>query len=702
MTLRLRLFFVVAIVIALHTCTLIVLLAQDARESARIAQQVQGEWVGKSLAQILASSLITNDLATVQSTVKLLFSEKRFLKLEVLDDRGRSIIDLQATVSTQNEETPPWFLAYLNIVVEPSVQTVDVGGVEYGKIITVVSPGPIVQRVWSEAQRDAWVALATIAILLLLLWALLEVGLRPLQLLSTTVQRIGAGDFSVRLAQGANREFSRLISVVNDMAAQISALLEKTRTLAASEVQARRLQEFHAITNSPQDLEITIQAVLKMASEALAMPFAAVSVVSEDACNLLYAYPVKPTAQMIGYAERLCRYETHSFHDSDIQAVPVDCNGTGIRASIGVPVHVQGRFYGTLNFFSPVAQAAPFHLGDLEFAKLVTQWLGMAIQQEQDERSLWEEKERAQVTLASIGDAVITTDVNGAITYLNAAAEGVTGWTLCDAGSLPLTQVFQIVHEDTRKPADNTVEQCLRENRMVELAANTVLIRRDGSECAIEDSAAPIKDRHGKTIGAVLVFHDVTPARTLLHQLEHHASHDQLTDLPNRRMFESTLERVLDNARFSKNLHALCYLDLDQFKAVNDACGHLAGDLLLRQVTDLLRKRLRGTDILARLGGDEFGLIMTHITEEQALTAAEEIRAMVAEFRFAWQDRCFQIGVSIGLVMIDATVQGIVDIMRLADNACYAAKADGRNRVHLFRDTDGELSRSSRKDLPVS
>lgn len=224
MSLRLRLFLAVTFVIVVHTGVRIALLAQDARENARVAQQEQGEWVGKSLANTLTNPLVANDLATVQSTVELLFSDKAFLKLAVLDDRGRTIIDKRPGAGKAETKSPTWFKSFLNIVSEPSVQTIDIGGVDYGKIEVVISPDSIVRQVWREVQTVAWVAIVEVTLLSLLLWALMEAGLRPLKRLSTTVQRIGAGEFGAHMAHSGSREFRELIFVVNDMSQKLQTL----------------------------------------------------------------------------------------------------------------------------------------------------------------------------------------------------------------------------------------------------------------------------------------------------------------------------------------------------------------------------------------------------------------------------------------------------------------------------------------------
>jgi len=315
------------------------------------------------------------------------------------------------------------------------------------------------------------------------------------------------------------------------------------------------------------------------------------------------------------------------------------------------------------------------------------------------EQQLLEEKELAQVTLQSIGDAVqsigdavLTTNAFGQIQSLNPVAEALTGWSQQSAQGLPLTEVFKIVHETTREPVENPVELALREGDIVGLANETVLISRNGGEFAIEDSAAPIRDLHGQIIGAVMVFHDTSTTRHLSHQLTWQASHDALTGLINRREFENRLEQALTLARSQNQQHTLCYLDLDQFKIVNDTCGHTAGDELLRQVTTLFQTHVRSSDTLARLGGDEFGILLYHCSLDPALRVVNKLRECVQAFRFVCQDKIFNIGVSIGLVEIHPDSESVISILSAADAACYAAKNKGRNRVHIYQANDSELT----------
>ncbi|MEG5175352.1 EAL domain-containing protein [Microcoleus sp. B3-D7] len=307
------------------------------------------------------------------------------------------------------------------------------------------------------------------------------------------------------------------------------------------------------------------------------------------------------------------------------------------------------------------------------------------------EESLFAEKELAQVTLQSIGDAVITTDAEGRVKYFNPIAERLTGWKTQEVQGVPFSTVFLIVDQVTREPVENPINKALLEQRIVTLANNTILIADDGTEYPIADSAAPIRDRQGKIIGAVIVFHDVTESRYLTHKLSWEASHDALTGLINRRRFEQQLVEAIASVKDSNEQHALCYLDLDQFKVVNDTVGHIAGDELLRQITALIQQGVRAHDMLARLGGDEFGILLTQCSLSQATQIAENLKDLVHQFRFIWNGQTFIIGVSIGVVAIDKTSQDLRELLGAADAACYAAKARGRNCVHIYSLDDSEL-----------
>ncbi len=320
--------------------------------------------------------------------------------------------------------------------------------------------------------------------------------------------------------------------------------------------------------------------------------------------------------------------------------------------------------------------------------------------QKQLEAQLFEEKERAQVTLASIGDAVLTTDAEGGITFMNAVAERLTGWRLDDALGMPVESVAPLYDERTHDSLEGPVSRCLKVGQVVGLAEHTLLINRLAREIAIDDTAAPILDRDGHMVGAVMVFRDVTQSRALTREMSWQLTHDGLTGLISRREFERRLGLLVEEARAGGGEHALLYLDLDQFKVVNDTSGHLAGDELLKQLGFLLSEQMRRNDILGRLGGDEFAALLENCPADKAFEIAEKMRATVAEFRFTWRDKAFDVGASIGLAVIGAETASAQEAMRVADVACYAAKEKGRNRVEVYR-PESDASSDRRGEMEV-
>jgi len=313
-------------------------------------------------------------------------------------------------------------------------------------------------------------------------------------------------------------------------------------------------------------------------------------------------------------------------------------------------------------------------------------------ERKQLESRLANEKERAEVTLGSIGDAVVRTDAEGRIEYLNSVAEELLGASSAEVLGRTIGTIFTLIHETTREPLENPVEACLRERRGLGRTNLSLLLRRDGGELSIDDSVSPIVDRDGAIMGAVLVFHDVSRARTLSRQLAHQASHDFLTGLVNRHEFERRVGRALHRAQEDGSTHALCFLDLDQFKVVNDTCGHVAGDELLRLLAAVLQKKVRRRDTLARLGDDEFGVLLESCPPAQATRVVAELLAAVQEFRFVWEGQPFTLGVSIGVVAITPLSESLPAVLRDADAACYAAKERGRNRVHFYEPNDALMA----------
>ncbi len=309
------------------------------------------------------------------------------------------------------------------------------------------------------------------------------------------------------------------------------------------------------------------------------------------------------------------------------------------------------------------------------------------------EKDLTREKELAQVTLQSVGDAVITTDNRGYVQFINPVAEHLTGYSCDSAFNKPLEKIFNLSSEDNQIEAENPVSTALNEHIILSITDDIVLIRKDAKEFAIELTAAPIMDDKHGIFGAILTFRDVTEMRSMSYQLSYQATHDSLTGLVNRREFERRLGQIIQNARNEKTSHALCYLDLDQFKVVNDSAGHAAGDELLKQLAQKLLPLLRKSDVLARLGGDEFGVLLEGCNEQQAHKIANLIRTAIKETRFPWGNNTFEVGVSIGLVPITAESGSASDMLSAADTACYTAKENGRNQVQVYREDNLEYSK---------
>jgi len=309
------------------------------------------------------------------------------------------------------------------------------------------------------------------------------------------------------------------------------------------------------------------------------------------------------------------------------------------------------------------------------------------------------QNEKLSVTLRSIGDSVITTDERGQIEYLNPIAERLTGWSVQEAAGRGLMEVFRVIDETTRQPVGDPVTALLTQSASSGTQGSwsshqRILVARDGREFFIADSAAPIRDDTGKIRGIVLVFHDMTEQRQLAREMSYRATHDALTELPNRMAFDACLQRELALAQQTGVVHALLYIDLDQFKIVNDACGHTVGDELLRQIAGLLRSCVRSGDTLARLGGDEFGVILSHCDAERAQNIAQGICEKIAAFRFINEGRRYRIGASIGVVPLDQRWANASAVLQAVDVACYAAKEAGRNRVHAYADIGGAAQAS--------
>ncbi|MFM2340674.1 MAG: hypothetical protein RLZZ592_327 [Pseudomonadota bacterium] len=445
-------------------------------------------------------------------------------------------------------------------------------------------------------------------------------------------------------------------------------------------------------------------ALTRLAADVCAQPVALLGLLDQDRIWFKSVHGVSGLSQM-PRALSLCAATLQAGRTTMIEDVrtvrppmppdlPLPARLADLRLYAGTPLRLSdGRVIGSLCVSGPVpGRLDAVTLRRLEqIAALAAQAIEMRAKVACTVGSLRDSRQMLEVTLSSIADAVITTDAQGRVRWMNPVAERMTGWCGEAARGLPIEVVYQPVDEVRGLGSRNPVRLCLAEHRPVLGCEPMRLTSRQGHECCIEDSAAPIQDEAGHLQGVVLVFHDVTEQRRLHREMLWRASHDPLTGLFNRSEFDVRLQRVVERVHREGSSQAVLYLDLDQFKLINDACGHPVGDRLLVQIGQLLDSCVRPGDLIARLGGDEFGVLLERCGLDQARRIAQLMGERLEAFRFLHDGRRFRIGASIGLVPVDARWRSAEAVMRAADSACYLAKEAGRNRVHLWFDADETL-----------
>ena len=358
----------------------------------------------------------------------------------------------------------------------------------------------------------------------------------------------------------------------------------------------------------------------------------------------------------------------------NIKSIIINCLSTGETIN-NIEVESQGRWM-LWNFY-PVLERS------------LVQAYGLDItERKQAEELLFAEKERFLVTLDAIDDAVISVDMQGRVTYVNPKASELTGWVNIEAVDRQFSRVVQLFNTDSRSPVDNIVQSAMIKNHSFRHENPLFLAHKDGYVISVKQTVSPMRNRSNNVVGVVVALHDITDAQKMEQSLSYQATHDNLTHLINRMEFENRLNQSIEHARSDKIANALLFMDLDNFKIINDTCGHSAGDQLLRQITKILEEKLRRGDVLARLGGDEFAAILEGCPIDRALLIATEICSNVQNYNFIWGEQNFNVGMSIGLVAIDDSCDDVDQLLSLADSSCYAAKDQGRNRVHVYQDDD--------------
>lgn len=360
-----------------------------------------------------------------------------------------------------------------------------------------------------------------------------------------------------------------------------------------------------------------------------------------------------------------------------------------IKSALLTPVTLKDKPYGAIAVFRAYDE---YDKIDEQLITQFSQSVQMAIINMQLVSDMKSERERAEVTLHSIGDAVITTNIDGKIEYMNHVAEALTAWPLASAKNKAVQEVFRIEDLDTGEPIHDVVKSCLYDGISINKSILS-LVSKNGTKKDIESSISPILNTSGCAEGVVIVFHDETQRRQLENTIKHQAIHDPLTDLLNRDAFNQELSDYVYDAKDGDKHHVLCYLNLDRFKLINDTAGHSAGDQCLIQVTSLIQSCIRGDDVLGRLGGDEFGLILKNCTQQGALRISKKITERIAGMKFSWDDCDYNLGVCIGINPLSKNSQDAADAIRKADLACYTAKDQGKGQIYVYEEEDSELIR---------
>lgn len=642
LSLSARLMLVSGLAITLLGATYIALVIQSEIEFHSTDLQERLHYEIDFMTPALAEPAVVGDYSLIQQMLDVRIKQPHIAHLSWIDNRGNRI---QSFADDTPLNTPIWFKDWLDLPKVEKEQEIFVGGQSYGRVELRLTSTPAINNVWTSVQSKLEVLLLSIGILFSLTIAIVGNSLRPLNTLGAAARRFGQGDHSMRMSPAGPPELIDCIHAFNSMADDIETLLLSVREGDARNKMLALIVEQSSV------------AIITTGRDGIITSWNA-------AATQLYRYTAD---EALGHSTQML-HPANSYDNLEL--------GSSEKSKSIETRHVAkgGRILDIFANISPLLDAQGLHIGEIIVIRDITR-------QKQTEEALFKETERAQVTLASIADAVITTDIQGNVEYLNPVAEKLLGWTLVEARSQPLDTVFQGINEATGKPIDNPIDKLVYERYHDGLREDAVLISRSGAKIPIQLTGASINDRENQIVGSVLVFRDVSASHSMARQLTWQATHDSLTSLVNRREFARCLEELVHTADKESREHALLYMDLDQFKVVNDTCGHLAGDELLRQLSALLNNRVRTSDMLARLGGDEFGVLLRDCKVRQALQLAETLRATVSEFRFAWQDKLFTIGVSIGVVSIRGKGNTIEDILSSADAACYLAKDKGRNRV---------------------
>ncbi|NOT16963.1 MAG: EAL domain-containing protein [Sulfuriferula sp.] len=594
------------------------------------------------------------------------------LQLMWRDGYGASV--LGTDTAPVNNIAPSWFVNWLGLAAQKLTIPLEYSGQQYGDMTMTFNPAVKNNQLWQDFRRYIGFVLVGMVAISLFVYTVLRRGLMTIRRLVAAVGEMQSGNYQFTVLEQGSPDVRALVRAFNEGNLRLGRLIKDLHKRDL--LQVEQLEEISTKNFALQEQHRAVSAAAILVETDLAGNITYVN----DKFVLLSGYTHEA---LLGKHHRMMNSAAHS---------------SAFFATLWATIGRGQVWHGEL--CNRTQQGGVYWL-DVTIVPILDEKTRQPLRykaicfdisaRKMLESSLYLEKERAEVTLSSIGDAVLTTDVHGNINFINQVAEQLTGWSLADAQGQAVENVFNIVNEDSRVRVENPARQALREGTVVALANHTVLIARHGAEYNIEDSAAPIFMSDGRLLGCVLVFHDVTDKHKLMRAVRWQAGHDTLTNLPNRALLNEQFARSLANARRNNTLSAVCLLDLDEFKPINDTYGHEIGDKVLVEIAHRLNLAMRGDDTVARLGGDEFVLLLNDFR------AISEIEIALRRIMQAVAQPCavgsiaMSVNASIGLTVYPLDDVDADTLMRHADQAMYQAKQAGRNRYYLF-DLDNDLA----------
>lgn len=590
-------------------------------------------------------------------------------------------------------------------------------------LMSIKLPSKIIQQqIQEQFKSSIFIHLSTFLFALILISILMnKTIISRIRKLQSSTEQLQKGNYDTRISLSANDELTQVGYAFNKMAQTIAqrerslikqqslyqALSQTNKSIILLTDQQKLFDKICQIATSQSHLNLAWVGMINKEKQCLD-----IAASSGEACSCLLKInflldsnkgPTKPASQ--AYQSRktiiINDYQKHP----DTLDQHQDAMEQNIHALVALPIIKKQKVIGVFSVYSDqvdyfstdIVNLLEEMVHDIEYA---LQYYELQHHHQLSQKKLHqyaselkELNESMRLLLESTGEGIYGVDTNGICTFVNRAAQNMLGYQLEELLDHSMHELTHHTHPDgTDYPHnDCPVYNAFKTNTPVHIE-NEIFWRKDGSSFPVDYSAYPMVNDKGDTSGSVTIFRDVTEAQSMKNQMNFLARHDSLTGLLNRYSFEQRMSNALESARNENSVHAACYLDLDQFKLVNDTCGHLAGDEMLKLIARLLKENVRRHDTLARLGGDEFGLLLEDCSLEQATELGNKLCHAIKDFRFVWDDKVFSIGVSIGISAITQESISVHNILSDIDSACYIAKENGRNRVHVIETDDIETA----------